>query len=644
MIIQMGLGLSNNAPKQDTNFEPQTQITLTPFSRDKTLFDSGAAFGRDVASVPLSGTGTAGEMWFDGTPVVKHLTNADPHTGALAAMANTFLAECPGDKVALVFQAVSGTGLRELVDDANAGRAWADDAALHAFATQDGQHVGLPAMSWFASPGALGDNYDDAFFPLFTGKSLDGTPVNFPATIPYGNGSSFTADHWFGELYDPAHTRWVPYGPHRFEIGEDMQSATVTALGAQQDNLSNKQQAREAWRSMVANPNAGTWFLPLGAEPLAYLNGVSDGSGGWTDQSHPADNDPDGAVRFAQLTAHAVLQASGLSTWDVPEFDNCVWEPSGAYVEIWSSAGAITTLRAARAEPPLGAGFPHWTQVLGWQINGAPATRAELVAGRVRLFPNAGVFTASDVISYGEGGATGMVKFPEDFYAKTYKDLPIVDVGAAGIEGISLRPLPDAALLQNTLPASAPSFMTSATGPHFTDPLALGAGVAQLQMSIDGAVTLPSSGARTLATTTGNYLKLEMLPDGALRIRVRDADGVVKVNNVKSAAGVVISGSRAAIVFAIDMVGGTAQVWVGGALVLSESFVAGSGLLPSSRKLLLLATNNGSYQVEGELFDLSVWKAITTDGTAPVAPAYKTITGPAAIANADGWKQGDDAV
>lgn len=743
MIIQLGLGLTHRSTADGTVFVPQTQIAITPFTRDKTLFDSGAAFGRNAASVPLRGTGTAGEtvqlrlifddgastpwedlvqvapdgqwqgtatqarsatwirpevriksepvtrqasttrfgvghviaLWgqseivrirseahdlssaaplladdmvqaifSDGAPVVKHLTAADPHTAALAAMANTFLATRANDKVAVVFQAKSGTGIRALVDDSDTGRDWADDAALHAFATADGQHVGMPAMSWFASPGALGDLYDDSLFPLMTGKMLDGTPVAFPTTLNTGTGLEFTANHWFGELYDPAHTRWVPYGPHRFDIGEDMQSATVTALGAQQDNLSNKQQAREAWRSMVANPNAGTWFLPLGLEPLAYQNGVPDGTGGWTDGSHPADDTPDGAARFAQLTAHAVLQASGLATWQVPEFDQCAWEATGAYVEVWSSAGPITTLRTARQEAPLQAGFPHWTRVFGWQINGFPAERAELVAGRVRIFPVTGSFTASDVISYGEGGATGMVKFPEDLYAHAYKDIPLVDVGASGVEGIELRPLPNAAVLQNTLPASEPSFTTTATGPHFVDPVALGAGVSGLYLSLDLTISLPASGARTLATTTGNYLKLESLPDGSLRARVRDEDGIVKVDNFQTNAGVLIDSTRAEVVMNVDMVAGFARVWVNGTQVMDETFVMGSGLLPGNRKLLLLATNTGAYQVEATIFGLSVWKTAGSGLTPPTSAPYKTISGIASTVNGDSWKQGDDAL
>jgi len=728
--------------QESTPFVAMTQITLNPFTRDKTLFDSGAAFGRDLADITLSGTGTAGEtvqlrliheggeatswtdlttipasgdwqavtsqgrsanwirpevriksepvtralgahrfgvghvvalwgqseivrirslahdlitaeplladdmvqaIWTDGTPMVKHLTDADPHTAALAAMANVFLTERPNDKVAIVFQAVSGTGLRALVDDSDPDRSWNDDAALHAFATADGQHVGIPAMSWFASPGSLGEHYGDGFFPLFTGKTTDGTAVTFPAQITYGTSGSYTANHWFGELYDPAHTRWAPFGPHRFDITEDMQSAKVTSAGAMQDNLSNKQEARLAWRDMTANAHAANWFLPAGPEPLAYRNGVPDGAGGWTDQSHPADDHDDGAALYARLVAHAVLQTSGLTSWSVPEFDMCAWEPSGGYVEVWSSAGAVTTLRHARGETPLGTDFSHWTDVFGWQINGAPASRAELVSGRVRLYPQTGSFSPSDIITFGEGGASGAVQFPEDFYAEVYKNYPIVDVGAGRIEGVAVRPLPDPSVLTNTLVALDPSFVTGASGPHFKDPAQMGAGVGEIQFALDLAMTVPTSGSRTLMTTTGNYMKLEVLPSGTLRVRVRDNDGTVMVNNVETDSGVVTSLVRTRIVLGINMGTGMTRIWVDGVLKMDQSFTPGSGVLPSNRILLLLATANGSYQTEATVQQIDIWKASTTDGSDPASGLYKTFTGPAPVVNSDAWKLGDDA-
>lgn len=741
MIALLGLGLAALSNPRGEAAIRLTDIAIADFSRDRSLFDSGVAFGRSSAEVAVSGTGTAGEtvelrllpdgrapsdweefatidgngdwsgsvsvvrqpdwlrfeariqsepvtraatgnrfgvghvvalwgqseivrirstaynvlpaepllsedavqaMWYDGGPVLKHLSDADPHTAALAAMANVFMAERPGDKFALVFQAQSGTGFRDLVDDADPSRSWADDAAVHAFATADGQHVGLPSISWFATPGSLSEQYGEAVFPLFTGKTLAGDPVSFPATISFGN-DSYEADHWFGELYDPAHTKWIGFGPHRFDIDADMQSATVLAGGGVQSNLLNKEKARLSWREMVVNPVADGLFLPLGLEPLTYQNGIATGDGSWTDQSHPSPDTDDGAPMFARLVAHAVLQSSGLSSWDVPVFDQCVWEPSGAFVEVWSSGGLVTTPRLARGEAALDDSLPHWTDVFGWQINGAPAERAEIVGGRVRLYPTIGAFTSNDVIRFGEGGATGMVAFPQDHLAQSYKNLPIVDLGLAGIDGVPLRPLPDEAVLANTLIPGASEFNVGATGPYFYDPGTLGAGVGKLMALFDMAAQVPGAGTTTLLTTTGNYLRLEILPNGKLRLRVRDTGGEVHVDNIQTSAGVLTNGVQADIRFAVDLPGGFARIWVDGALVLDESFTSAAPTLPSNRVLGLLAVNTGTYQVQGTVTRLAVWKDATETGTLPAETPYKDLVGPAVVINGDAWKLGDDA-
>ncbi len=742
MMIVLGLVQATQTTLAGEIPQPLTQISINDFSRDRVLFDSGHAVGRNSARIPLSGTATPGEiielrvvsdtggpglweavataapdgmwdtvlelprdpswlraevrnasepatraatsnrfgighviaiwgqseivrlrstvfdtltpepllsddavqmMWSDGGPVVRHLNDGDPHSSAMAAMANVLIEERPGEKFAVLLHARSGTGFAALVDDSNPDRDWAEDAALHEFATADGQQVGMPAVSWFAAPGALGSNYDDALFPLFTGKTIDGQSVSFPATLSYGNGASIQADHWFGELYDPTQTRWIAYGPHRFDIAQDMQSATVRADGQTDARLMQKQDARLAWREMVANPHAAGLFLPMGPEPLTYLNGVADGAGGWTDFAHPAGNDDDGAPQLARLTAHAILQASGLSSWTPPSFDQAEWQPDGSYVEIWSSAGPVTTIRKARGEPALDGSYPHWTEVLGWQINGQPAERAEIVAGRVRLYPNEPVFNAQDIINYGEGGATGMIKFPQDYEARTYKDLPIVDIGAARIDGIALRPLPDPAVLQNTLVATDSEFALGLTGPYFYDPFAIGAGFSQLQFRMNLSVDLSHSGARTLLALSGNFIRLEVLPSGTMRMLVRDSGGVVHLNNVGSVSNAVTAGVDVSIVGAIDLQAGTAQLWVGEQNVLTRSFTSTSPTFPSNRRLSVFAISSGSAQVVADVRAVRIWSEVSGDVSDPAATPYKEIIGTAAVVNADPWKQGDDA-
>lgn len=721
-------------------------VSIAAFSRDRTIFDSGAGFGRAQADIPLRGGGTAGEVvqaravslddggaattgwtdvgaidagglwsgritvprsasWFRpevrlkaspgvsalgahrfgvghviaiwgqsepdriisafhnttsppavadpeavqilvgaATTPARHLvTDAAPFTAGAAALAGTLIAERPGEKFAIVFHTVPGTDPRELVNDANPGRSWAADRALHDFATADGQHVGLAAMSWFAAPGSLGAAYGEAMFPLFTGRTVAGAAVSFPADILYGGGLGFHADHWFGELYDPLHTRWVPYGPHRFDIDADMQDATHLVGGAQQANLANKQAARQSWRAMLALPGA-TAFLPATVEPLTYVNGTGDGAGGWTDFSHPAGDTPDGIQAWARLTAHAVLRSAGLTTWAVPVFDQSFWEPSGAWVEVWCSAGPVTTTRIARGEPALGPGPAHWTEVMGFQVNGAPARNTAIVAGRVRIYPASGSFSHADAVQYGEGGATGMIAFPEDAIAATWKNLPIVDVGAAGLDGIPVAPLPAAAALANTLPAAAQPFATAATGPWFLDPANVPAGTTAITFAARFRLAaLPPAGTYILFAQAGGSFDVEILNNGSLRANIRDGAAAKVLTNGMVAAGlgggiwydIVCSADQAAQVFRLRL---------NGALLATLPFSpAGNGLFASNRAVSFLGRNNGTLQYVGEVETLRVWFSATATGAEPAAPPHKTIAGPAAVANADAWKMGANA-
>lgn len=738
-LDQIPTGSSSPGPAPGT-------VSIAGFSRDRTIFDSGAGFGRAEAEIPLRGGATAGEavearavslddggatttawadvatadagglwsgtitvprsgswfrpearlkahpgvaaqgmqrfgvghviaIWGQSEPdriistfhnattppavpdpeavqmfhgaaatLARHLvTDATPLTAGAAALAATLIAARPGEKFAVIFQTVPGTDPRELVNDANPGRSWAADKALHDFATADGQHVGLAAMSWFAAPGSFGAAYGEAMFPLFAGKTISGATVTFPATIPYGSGLSYHADHWFGELYDYAKTRWVPYGPHRFDIDADMHDATHLVGGAVQTNLANKQAARQGWRAMLALPHA-TMFLPAAVEPVTYVNGTDDGAGGWTDLAHPAGNTADGIQAWARLTAHAILRSAGLSTWPVPVFDQSLWEPSGAWVEVWSSAGPVTTTRLARGEPALGPGQAHWTGVMGFQINGAPARNTQIVAGRVRVFPNSGVFTYADAVQYGEGGASGMIAFPEDAIARTWKNLPIVDVGVAGLEGIPVAPLPAAAALTNTLPVVAPRFTTSATGPWFLDPAKVPAGSTQITYAARIRLpALPPTGTYMLFAQATQGFDVEIMNTGNMRIIVEDGTGA-KMLNLHVLSTALVPNVWYDIVCSADQVAQVFRLAINGTLFATVPFTAsGNGLFQNNRALSFLARDNGSLQYVGEVETLRVWFSATPSGGAPVTAPHKSLMGPAVLANADPWKLGANA-
>lgn len=580
-------------------------------------------------------------MYFEAGVQHAQVSDATPVTAAVAAMANTFITERPGEKFAIVAHTVSGTDPRDLVDDSNSNRNWADDLALHEFATADGQSVGLAAWSWFAAPGSLGSNYAEALFPLFTGLQQDGTPFTVPGVLNFGASGTVNYDHTFTELYDPAYTRWVAHGPHRFDITEDMQDATHLANGSVATNLNNKQLARESWRAMIENPHADGIFLPYGIELLSYVNGRPDGSGGWEDVPHPAGGDPDGLQRRARFYAHAILQASGMVGWPVPEFDQAAWEPGGAYVEVWSSAGPITTTRIARTEPPLDNSFAHWTEVAGWQINGSAAERAEIVAGRVRIYPNGGgTFTFADQINYGQGGATGMIAFPDDYLVALWKDIPLVDTGAAGVEGIPLRALPDAGVLANTLTAPQ-SFDVALSGPYFKDPSAIGAGLTGVTMEAELSFGNGGSGYNDLFFTNGSYIKLELRPStGQARVRVRDSSGtdmipLQEVSGITPAIGVTTT-----LRFAVNFAAGWARIFVDDVLAADLPFAgAGTGQMSGSRNLQFFEGAGLVSTVQ----HLTAWKEAAADGTRPASAPYKVISGAPATVNTDPWKLGTDA-
>lgn len=745
-MLSLSLSVLSNPSAPASPSPASGSLTLTAFTRDRTLFDSGIAFGRVAATVPLSGTGTIGEavqaravslddggatttpwvdvatisaggnwsgsmtvpksgswyrpearlktspavvssgsnrfgvghvfavwgqsepdriisLYYDNTtaPVVadpeavqifygaattpaRHfVTSAQPYTAAVAAMTSTLIAARPGEKFAIIFQTVAGTDPRALVNDADPSRLWSADKALHDFATADGQHVGIAAMSWFAAPGSLGSSYAQALYPLFSGKQLGGASVSFPTDISYGTGQSFHADHWFGQLYDYAHTKWVAYGPHRFDIDADTRDATHLAGGAVQTNLTNKQSARQSWRNMLTEPTA-TMFLPLGLEPTTYVNGYDDGAGSWTDLPHPAGNTTDGAQSYARMTALAVLEAADMVPWSAPLFDNCLWEASGAYVELWSSSGPVTTTRLARSEPALTTTFPHWTTVMGFQINGQPVQNAQIVAGRVRLYKNGGGnFASTDTIQFGEGGASGQNQFPEDMFNATWKNLPIVDVGAMGLSGIPVRPLPAASVLANTLPPAAPIFTTSGSGPYFTSPTNVPTGTTAITFSARFRLPALPATSQILFTQGNTGFDVEILNNGTMRFNVRDGAAVKVLNNTIISASV-LANVWYDLVCLIDHISKNLWVKLNGAVIATVTFTtAGNGQFQSNRALGFLARGGGTLQFIGEVETLKVWLSATGTEAEPVVAPLKRVAGPPVTANADGWKLGSNA-
>ena len=576
------------------------------------------------------------------------ITTGSPRTAALAEMANTLIAERPGDKFCLIFQTDPGTSPLEVANDGSTNRNWSDDLAMHTAATTDGRTVGVAAMSWFASPGFLGSDYAKALFPFISGKVLsDGSAQAIPGTVNYGSGT-YHIDHALSDIYDYTKTKFVAYGPHRFDTQSNLQDALHVVGGGTYTGGQNKQECRDVWRALPSSPYATMVLANEGFEPLNYQNGYSDGAGGWTDGIHPGRYDADGMPAWAKLNAAAIIRAMGLTTWTVPVIDSVYWEPAGAYVEVGSSAGNITTTRLARSEAALNpATHAHWSEVMGFQINGATAINASIVAGKVRILPNSGVFTSSDVLTFGDGNGDGQLLWPDDPMNATWKNYPIVNVGNTGLTGIPLRPRPDASALTNTIVGGAAYFTTvSGQSTRFKDtanwPTTDGKITAAFDVAPDSVSVI-----QYLAQHDNTHMSLSIAANAGIYLTLKDSAGTTILSTTQ--IGTATAGVRIEVIVAADLA--TNQCWTTiNGVTTARTLATNTGIFSSAnRKFNFLSNAGGSNNfVIGKIYQLEVWNDCISGGGRPPTDALLRTNGrvlpPAATANAHPWKAGGNTV
>ena len=400
-------------------------------------------------TLPLETDDMVQLVWHDrenfGLPGVQHafagsVPDLPPE---FSAIANGLIQTRPGERYCIVNHTVGNGSLTEMVGSLEGDRKWADELALHHFATSDGQGVGLACTDWPHQIDQATPQEIARFRSFLTGKAEDGSSLNLPVQIgDPATGASLVLNHLATELYDPSVTTWLYFGSERSDIIEDMRNGVESVSGAPDIAAAAIEQIRLGARQLPDDPSLVGLISKAGPEITGYATLGANGQPG---------SGPDGRVRHARLSAHAVAHGLGHLSTALPEFDRCLWDPSGAYVELWWSGGRLTTTRIARAKPSLPATYSHWTQVFGFEINGMPANRAEIVDGKIRIYPATGTFTSTDQIQFGRGRGTGEMKYPEDNQAESWQDLPIADLGLFGLEGVTVRPLPDPAVLANTL-------------------------------------------------------------------------------------------------------------------------------------------------------------------------------------------------
>jgi hypothetical protein len=572
-------------------------------------------------------------------------------TAGMVAMANTFMRATSRD-VHLVMMAVSGTEPRELMDDAfvpsGTKRRWQDDWALHDAATADGIPIHYGWHSWFAAPGTYAADYGKAFAAYLWGRDLNGDLLTYSEAAPLPlsiGGNTWAVSRTLREMFGGDGPQWVAMGgAHRFMDTDptDLENATTYVGGGSQFSFVNKELATQSWRSLLDNPAFAGRVIKTEMHLNAHAIGRPDGSGGWVDGTHPSGVTDDGINRRARLTAHAILRAMGSESFSLPVVDTAQWQADGSFMEFWSSAGQITTSRLAAGDPALSATYSHWTEVAGVQINGAPAQNAQIVNGRVRVYPNSGMFTNTSLVTFGEGGASGGLMFPEDPLNEFYKNWPVVDVGLSDVPGLPLAHLPDQSVMASTI-MGASQFITGPAGPYFVDPVGnLPAGASQFT----GTVTFAMDAAQTsnqgyLVGISG--LQVQLWANNSNQdviLTVRDNSGGFLVSAASAGSNQFTHGVIVTLTVSIDLVAGFARVWKDGdpLPIIDASFISTDPFFQGVREVQLLANSNGATQLEGTVEYAAAWFEATTDGTQPQSAPYVEISGDDAAVALHPWK------
>lgn len=524
------------------------------------------------------------------------MTAADGFNTRLPAMANSLIAALPGQKIAVILQTDSGTGFSQLVTDAPNGRAWNDDRVLHDEATGGG-HVGLAAFDWYAAPRTYGSQYAQALHQITFGTTIDGTDIT-AGGAPYAiNGGTFDADHLLTELYDYSHTKVAVLEPHRFEVGN---TASIVAC-------------RNAVRGMMgASPKAADGTLVHGHPVLHYRNADT------SDIAHPQAGE--GSTRFGIGLLQSAIRAMGLTDWAYPIIDNAFWEPSGAYVELWSSAGPITALDTSR--------------ITGVLVNGAHVD-GTLAAGRIRVTSAAaGALTSSTLLEFAPV-STGL-SVAEEYYTG-WRNMPVVDLGVSGMEGVPLGNAPDPAILVSTV-AGASSWVIAGGN----DAVQLGAndfgGLSQ-RLTFEADVAAQAAAATSPIILQQSGFSVETLTSNGNRFRV-SAPGI---SNQTTAPGIWKPGVRQKIKLVIDQTTGRSALYVDGAEVLAGQAAAVTGQAYPVRYAGNFTSGAWQAGMVGTVYALKAWiDDATFAGADPAAAPTYVIEGdlPAMIADAQAYNGG----
>ena len=611
---------------------------------------------------------------------ILNITNTNYETPALAAMKNALEKSTGGYPCQYISISEGATGLQNMIDASDTIRDFLEDEKVWDLATWNKlKHPSLVITWWDTRTSSFEHNWADIFCIFHTEMDSSGTPFTRGDTYP---GYSFQFDYFGTDLWDPTKTRMVAGQGHRYEaFSSGGDTNWYSAEAANKTNVnSNAREYRNARMSIgtLKNLQSGALankFVPE-LMPGLFIHRYSDATSPtpWADRAHPGTWDNGNGLNLAAgQVAHMACRAQGITNWTVPELDNILW--TNAYVEVWTSAGPVTTWALENGvSVPTGLGA-HWTEVLGFEIDQRPAQRVEIVNGRIRIYPD-GIctqFTGNNRLRFMMGGGAGVMVATndEDISNLPWRFFPCVDMGLEGdYDGAGAMPnlvtvmAPDEfiAFWDNQLPLTSAQgeIEIADNGTYWIDngyeEHNNGGARYGSQITFEAEVMLPTG------LTDGSSRQLFGIDSGTsieVTLRLRANSGAMQFRAQDTASydsGLTSCGSltkdtwhkvRMVIDFS-DTADGYIGVWLDDVQVGARTGLATNGQISSNSKFFSFNSSAGLGSPAGltglQFRYFKAWKTAEADRSAPTSAPYYAVGHGALAANENYGHIGADAV
>jgi hypothetical protein len=374
------------------------------------------------------------------------VSNTTKGSAAHVDLANAYSGKFPRSKLKFIVIARQGTSPANALDDSNTSRNWSDDDAVFRLGTSNLKTMpSVLLIHWVVAPLGWNNNYGKIWSEILTQKRSNGTPFTLPNSTSYSGG--FHLDHtyaeWFGSYPETRVSMvWMQEDSYPGAT-PSTPSTTATNMNLRKDFLA--QRAAQSHFAAILDT------LPIRDIPQQDRK---------RDLIHPQwapalPGPRDGSSRMAISMLDLALETNGQVTRKHPVLDRVYMPANRAFIEFYSSAGAITTERLRRGEA-LPAGMRPVCGIARTPAGGAPLSETDytIVNGRIRYTPPGGTVSATDTfgpdISANMGWRTCSAADRNGYF---WKDMPVV-VDAGALQGTTGNELGVAALEIWTAPSS----------------------------------------------------------------------------------------------------------------------------------------------------------------------------------------------